>query len=447
MRTSSQRTKTLTITEAAVLSLLAIEGESSGYDLLRQARKSVANIWAPAKTQLYAVLPRLVAAGLATQRAVVQERRPDKQLYRITPAGREALQRWLDDPDDTDRSAFFLRLFVGGLADHDSLRRPRRALPRAGRRGARAAARDRPHQHAHRPRRLPLVPARARDRGVRAADPLGRARARVARGARSVRLRLVVAAAAGGAALTLGACASAAPHPAVSGSWRGTFVLPTLASVSAEFSGGRVTVTLPAGHPAPTRVAATLGPGGRRALRPAGPADAARLQRPPARPCDSGHGDAGWAPRDVRAPTWQAARDRQPRRLPARLRRPAVRHAAGRPAAARRLRRLADPRALRRRRVALGRRLRPRDPHACDGTQPSSRATGSSSAPSGRPGSRRSSARFASAAAAPGSPGRSPSQRARAGARASCSSTARARRPATTRQCSRPTSRRRGSPC
>jgi DNA-binding PadR family transcriptional regulator len=121
VRTSSQRTKTLTITEAAVLSLLAIEGESSGYDLLRQARKSVANIWAPAKTQLYAVLPRLVASGLATQRAVVQERRPDKQIYRITAAGRAELQRWLDDPDDTAKSAFFLRLFVGGLADQDSL--------------------------------------------------------------------------------------------------------------------------------------------------------------------------------------------------------------------------------------------------------------------------------------------------------------------------------------
>jgi hypothetical protein len=78
-----------------------------------------------------------------------------------------------------------------------------------------------------------------------------------------VRLRFVVAAAAGGAALTLGACASAAPHPAVSGSWRGAFVLPTLASVSVELSGRRATVTLPAGHPAPTRVAATLGPGGR----------------------------------------------------------------------------------------------------------------------------------------------------------------------------------------
>jgi DNA-binding PadR family transcriptional regulator len=121
VRTSSQRTKTLTLTEAAVLALLAMEGESSGYDLLRLARRSVANIWAPAKTQLYAILPRLVTAGLATQRAEVQERRPDKQLYRITAAGRTALQAWLDDPDDTGRDAFFLRLFVGGLTEPETL--------------------------------------------------------------------------------------------------------------------------------------------------------------------------------------------------------------------------------------------------------------------------------------------------------------------------------------
>jgi DNA-binding PadR family transcriptional regulator len=121
VRTSPQRTKSLTLTEAAILALLAMESESSGYDLLAIARRSVGFIWAPAKTQLYAVLPRLVAAGLATQRAVVQERRPDKQLYRITPEGRAQLQRWLDDPDDADKQGFFLRLFVGGLADPDSL--------------------------------------------------------------------------------------------------------------------------------------------------------------------------------------------------------------------------------------------------------------------------------------------------------------------------------------
>lgn len=104
-----------------MLALLAIEGERSGYDLLKLARKSIGHVWSPAKTQLYAVLPRLVADGVATQRVVVQANRPDKQLYRITAAGRAALQDWLDRPEPGARQAFYLRLFVGGLADPDAL--------------------------------------------------------------------------------------------------------------------------------------------------------------------------------------------------------------------------------------------------------------------------------------------------------------------------------------
>jgi DNA-binding PadR family transcriptional regulator len=122
VRTSTERNiKTLTLTEAAVLALLAIEGERSGYDLVKLARKAIGHIWAPAKTQLYAVLPRLVRDGLATQRLVAQESRPDKQLYRVNAAGRAALQQWLDTPDPGAREAFFLRLFVGKLADPDAL--------------------------------------------------------------------------------------------------------------------------------------------------------------------------------------------------------------------------------------------------------------------------------------------------------------------------------------
>jgi DNA-binding PadR family transcriptional regulator len=104
-----------------VLALLAIEGERSGYDLLAIVRRSIGHVWAPAKTQLYAVLPRLVGDGLAEQRHVAQQRRPDKQLYRITRAGRDALRAWLDDTGDDSGDAFYLRLFVGGLSDPERL--------------------------------------------------------------------------------------------------------------------------------------------------------------------------------------------------------------------------------------------------------------------------------------------------------------------------------------
>lgn len=118
---TTAKTATLTTTEASVLALLAICGESSGYDLLKQVSRAIGLVWAPARSQLYTVLPRLVKDGLAESRRVVQEARPDKQLYRISDRGREALRRWHEsvEPDASDSA--LLKLFVGGLTTHDVL--------------------------------------------------------------------------------------------------------------------------------------------------------------------------------------------------------------------------------------------------------------------------------------------------------------------------------------
>ena len=114
-------TRTLTTTEAAVLSLLAFEGENSGYDLLKYVQKAIGYVWAPARSQLYSLLPRLVKDGYARSRSVSQSERPDKTLYKITRDGRRALDVWLEHVDPNDRAAFQLRLFVGALTDDDVL--------------------------------------------------------------------------------------------------------------------------------------------------------------------------------------------------------------------------------------------------------------------------------------------------------------------------------------
>jgi DNA-binding PadR family transcriptional regulator len=114
-------TRTLTTTEAAVLALLAIEGENSGYDLLKKVSRAIGFVWAPARSQLYAVLPRLVQLGLTERRDVVQERRPDKQLYRISPAGREALAAWHETVEEGAEDSVLLKLFVGGLVADEAL--------------------------------------------------------------------------------------------------------------------------------------------------------------------------------------------------------------------------------------------------------------------------------------------------------------------------------------
>jgi DNA-binding PadR family transcriptional regulator len=105
----------LTTTEAAVLALLAIEGERSGYELAKAVTKSIGHVWAPARSGLYAALPRLAKLGLARARRVAQESRPDKDVYAIAPAGRAALEQWLETVEPGARETFLLKLFLGGL--------------------------------------------------------------------------------------------------------------------------------------------------------------------------------------------------------------------------------------------------------------------------------------------------------------------------------------------
>src|SRR5258707_12277354 len=108
----------LTTTEAAVLALLAMEGERSGYDLSKLVEKSVAHVWAPARSGLYAVLPRLERAGLASHRVAAQASRPDKRLYTVTEKGREALNSWVETVEPGTPSSSCTNRFRDGPSSH-----------------------------------------------------------------------------------------------------------------------------------------------------------------------------------------------------------------------------------------------------------------------------------------------------------------------------------------
>ena len=103
-----------------MLGLLA-EGDRSGYDLLKRAERSVAHMWAPAKSQLYAVLPRLVEAGLAGRRTVRQTGRPNKQVYRLTRAGRAAVRQWLETAPPKSWDELLLKVFFAELCSREAL--------------------------------------------------------------------------------------------------------------------------------------------------------------------------------------------------------------------------------------------------------------------------------------------------------------------------------------
>ena len=111
----------LTTTEAAILGLLGL-GERSGYDLSRSVETGIGMFWSPAQSGIYAVLPRLVEKGYATARTVAQERRPDKQVYRCTELGHQALRRWIESgPPEPDPAynPFLPRVYFGAETTPD----------------------------------------------------------------------------------------------------------------------------------------------------------------------------------------------------------------------------------------------------------------------------------------------------------------------------------------
>ncbi|WP_083927547.1 PadR family transcriptional regulator [Nocardiopsis prasina] len=81
----------------AVLAAL-LEGEASGYDLAKRFDAGVANFWSATPQQLYRELERLEGEGLLSARVVRQDRRPDKRLFTVTEAGREALRSFSQRP-------------------------------------------------------------------------------------------------------------------------------------------------------------------------------------------------------------------------------------------------------------------------------------------------------------------------------------------------------------
>ena len=110
----------------AVLGLLSFERELSGYDI-KQWADSILRFfyWSPATSQIYAELRRLEGLGLVVSHVVARDDVRGKRVYAITPAGREALERWQveTDPEATVlKHGLMLRLWLGHMAPPDRLR-------------------------------------------------------------------------------------------------------------------------------------------------------------------------------------------------------------------------------------------------------------------------------------------------------------------------------------
>jgi DNA-binding PadR family transcriptional regulator len=97
------------------LPLLALlsKGPAHGYEL-KQTLESLLGAAYPQPNigQIYVTLGRLEKTGLIEGQDVAQSARPNKRIYQLTPAGREAVAAWFEEPSDEPRvrDEFFMKL-------------------------------------------------------------------------------------------------------------------------------------------------------------------------------------------------------------------------------------------------------------------------------------------------------------------------------------------------
>jgi PadR family transcriptional regulator, regulatory protein AphA len=70
----------------------------SGYDLTKWMKRETSHFFAVGHSSIYPALSRMEREGLVRHEVVLSNRGPERKVYSITEAGREALLAWADEP-------------------------------------------------------------------------------------------------------------------------------------------------------------------------------------------------------------------------------------------------------------------------------------------------------------------------------------------------------------
>lgn len=101
-----------------LLGLLAL-GEASGYEIKKRLEGPFSHFYDASYGSIYPALTKLAKDGLVDCESLAQDGRPDKKIYRISPAGRMALIDALGEPllKDKVRSDFLARMMFAALME------------------------------------------------------------------------------------------------------------------------------------------------------------------------------------------------------------------------------------------------------------------------------------------------------------------------------------------
>jgi len=106
----------------AILGFLNYQPQT-GYELKEVFDDSVQHFWLADQSQIYRTLNDLMAENYVTMDVVVQENRPNRKVYSITPSGQAELRRWLQMPPplQAPRSAGLIQVFFAGQLSNDEI--------------------------------------------------------------------------------------------------------------------------------------------------------------------------------------------------------------------------------------------------------------------------------------------------------------------------------------
>lgn len=89
----------------------------TGYDLTKAFDSSVRFFWYAQSSHIYLKLNKLEKKGLISCEYIIQQARPNKKLYSITPAGKEEFLKWIAQESADDyktKDEFLMRIFFSG---------------------------------------------------------------------------------------------------------------------------------------------------------------------------------------------------------------------------------------------------------------------------------------------------------------------------------------------
>ncbi|WP_337575061.1 PadR family transcriptional regulator [Fournierella sp.] len=99
----------------AILGMLS-RRELTGYDMMKEFDRGLANFWYASHSQLYPELNRLAGEGLIQYETSIKGESLERKVYRITPDGMADLRQWLEQDEPlppTPKDVFRLRMYFG----------------------------------------------------------------------------------------------------------------------------------------------------------------------------------------------------------------------------------------------------------------------------------------------------------------------------------------------